>query len=291
MLPIFAKNLKLEKSVRLASTSDLLTRNESKRLLSQFPEIIYSKLSKNVTQDVISKLLLAKECDIIMTPFARLPKKLPDGAVLAGVSERSDSKLVFIGREDVLNGPTLRDIKEGTQVITRSSIVSLQLQSLLENVECIESRLRVDQLLGDVRKKKIDACILYAFELEEENLNLDGFYRWDFSPYELIAQAGTGVVTFMCRMDDIIVRQFIKQFHTSASSICTNVERKISKAFDNENIAAFCHIDERGNYRTFVAYEKEDGCLIRENLAMPTTSGLADKLIEQIKSTENVSNI
>lgn len=289
MLPIFAKNQNLEKSIKLVSTSDHLCKNAIEGLLSEFPDLIFSNFGRKLTFEAVKTLLISKEFDIIVSTFEKLPKKLPDGAVMAGVSKRAETELTFIGNPKSLNGSTLRDLKENATVYTRNKLISAQFTSFLPAAECLEVKSSVSEMIKEVNQGQKDGFIVAAHELNGFEDKIEALYKWKFSPYEMVGVPADGAVIFICRMDDIIVRQFIKDIHQNATSVCTNVERKISKAFEPGTLGAYCALDERGNYITHAVQLEPE--LNRCSFAQTTTSGLSDKIIELLKEKQNVPNL
>ncbi len=279
----------MEKSLKIGSSSDLLSYNEAKQLISGNTGFEYVRIRKNASLDSIKQELFAKEYDLVCVPLSKLPFVLPDGIVLAGVSKRYDTTLSFIGNQNCLKGPTIRDIREGSKILVQSEIIKLQLQKLLPEVDCqIDTGNFVDttELL---KSNKIAGFIRPNYEFEQNKFSLDDHYVWNFSPYEMIGVPADGVITYVCRMDDIIVRKFIKNIHESDTSKCTNVERKIMKSFDSGTIGAYCFKDEHNNFQIHAVnnIEGNERCFFTQS----TSAGLAEKIIEILSNEANLSTI
>lgn len=279
----------LEKSLKIASSKDLLSINVAKQLISENKGFEYARISKNGSLDSIKQELYAKEYDMACLPLSNIPFVLPDGIVLAGVSERFDSSLKFVGSPNCIDGETLRDLKPGVKVLVPNQIIKDQLLKLLPEVQCEVNDLNFKDIATQLKENKIDGFICPVFEIDQSDFNLSDYYEWTFSPYEMVGIPAAGVVTFICRMDDIIVRKFIKGIHQNDISRCTNIERKIMKSFDLDTLGAYCSKDERNNFHIHASHtsEENDRCFFTQS----TSAGLAEKIIEIFSNETNLSTI
>lgn len=279
----------MEKSLKIGSSSDLLSLNVAKQLISENKGFEYARIAKKASLDKIKQELYAKEYDMVCLPLSKIPFVLPDGIVLAGVSSRFDAQMKFIGHSDCLSGDTIRDLKPGSKVLVNSSIIKDQLVKLLPEVDCIVKNGPFNEMAQKLKNKEVDAFICPNYQIEQNEFDLDGKYEWTFSPYEMVGTPASGVVTYICRMDDIIVRKFIKELHQSDTSRCTNIERKIMKFFDAGTIGAYCFKDERNNFQIHAAHtaEENERCFFTQS----TSAGLAEKIIEILSNETNLSHI
>ncbi len=279
----------MEKSLKIASSKDLLSINVVKQLISENKGFESARISKKGSLDTIKQELYAKEYDMACIPLSSVPFVLPDGIVLAGVSKRFDSSLKFIGAPSCLNGGTLRDLKKGVKVLVPNQIIKDQLLKLLPDTLCEVRDLNFDEFSSQLTDKKVDAFICPAYEIEQNKFDSSEYYEWTFSPYEMVGIPADGVVTYICRMDDIVVRKFIKDIHHSDISRCTNIERKIMKSFELDTLGAYCSKDERNNFHIHASHtaEENDRCFFTQS----TSTGLAEKIIEIFSNETNLSTI
>lgn len=279
----------MEKSLKIAAANDLLSTNEVKRIISEHNDFEFAKLGKKTGLKSIKSSLYAKEYDMVCVPLSSVEFTLPDGIVLAGVSKRYNPEIKFVGKKETLNGETLRDIKKGSKILAPDEIIKDQLDQLLPEVNCQLSYDTPQEMAKRLESNDIDGFITYQYLIEETNLNIDAYYIWEFSPYEIVGTPAAGVVTYICRMDDIVVRKFIKKLHQAETSRSTNIERKVMKAFAKDKIGAFCFQDERNNYQIHASHtsDKNHRCFFTQS----TTAGLAEKTIEILKDEANVSHI
>lgn len=279
----------MDKVLTIASSADLFSLNAAKQIISQNPGFNYYSMGSKVSFESIKSNLISKDFDMACIPLSMAGFSLPDGLVMAGVSQRSDSTLKFIGNFECLDGSTLRDIKTGSQVLVANKIIADQLLVLLPDIKVKVKKVKASDAHKMLLNKEIDGYVMPDFLIQLEKVDIEKFYCWTFSPYEVISKAGSGVVTYLCRMDDIILRRFIKSFHDGSTSRCTNIERKVAKVFPNEEIAAYCYIDERNNFQIHASLTKEvnDRCFFTQS----TSDNLAEKIIEILKNETNVSHI
>ena len=246
-------------------------------------------LGKKVRLDSIKSSLYAKEYDMVCVPLSNVGFVLPDGIVLAGVSKRFSPQLKFIGNYKALDGETLRDIKKSSKIWVPDEIIKDQLEKLLPDVNCQVCHHSLEEMTEGLKNEKIAGFITYQYLISESGLDISPYYVWEFSPYEIVGTPAAGVVTYICRMDDIIVRKFIKGLHQAKTSRSTNIERKVMKAFAKDKIGALCFQDERNNYQIHASHttDKNHRCFFTQS----TTAGLAEKTIEILKDEANVSHI
>jgi len=279
----------LEKSLKIGSSTDLLSLNVANQIISENNGFEYAKISKKGNLDAIKQELYAKEYDMVCIPLSKVPFTLPDGIVLAGVSKRYDPSLKFVGKQNCLQGDTLRDINQGAKILVKSKIIKEQLLQLLPSVECIVKDIDFKSIRAEFDENSIDGFICAGYELTQNDFDTTGHYLWTFSPYEIVGIPADGVVTYICRMDDIIVRKFIKDMHQSKTSRCTNIERKVMKAFSPGSIGAFCLKDERNNFQIHASHtdKENERCFFTQS----TSAGLAEKIIEIFSNETNLSTI
>lgn len=279
----------MEKSLKIAAAKDLLSTNVVKRIISEHKDFEFMKLGKKDKLASIKSSLYAKEYDMVCVPLSSVDFVLPDGIVLAGVSKRYSPTLKFIGSFKALEGDTLRDIKKGSKVLVADDIIKDQLKQLLPDLNCQNSPDSFKQMAESLKKEEIDGFVTYEYLIEENHFDPSPYYIWEFSPYEIVGTPAAGVVTYICRMDDIIVRKFIKDLHQAETSRSTNIERKVMKAFAKNKIGAYCFQDERNNYQIHASHttDKNHRCFFTQS----TTAGLAEKTIEILKNEANVSHI
>ena len=279
----------MEKSLKIAADKDLLCTNVAKRIISEYKDFEFAKLGKKNSLDSVKSSLYAKEFDMVCVPLSNVDFVLPDGIVLAGVSKRYNPELKFVGNPNSLDGDSLRDIKSRAKVLVSDEIIKDQLQLLLPGIDCAFSHDSLSDLEARLKKGEIDGFVVYQYQIDETGYDTSPYYVWKFSPYEIVGRPAAGVVTYICRMDDIIVRKFIKDIHKAETSRSTNIERKVMKAFAKNKIGAFCFQDERQNYQIHASHtsDKNHRCFFTQS----TTAGLAEKTIEILKDEANVSHI
>ncbi len=279
----------MDKPLTIASSSAFLAKSASNHIASTSDSSKMVKLKGNYTFDTIKSQLMARDFDLAVINLADAPFQLPDGLVIAGVSERKDATLKFLGNHSCLDGTSLRDIKSGSKIKVRYKIVKDQLLELFNDLDVIVDKSPIVEFHKELDKGKIDGFIMAKFQFEELNIADDKYYEWEFSPYELVSKGGEGVAAYLCRMDDIYHRQIIKEFHHSPTSVCTNVERKITRAFPNNPIAAYCFMDSRNNYQIHSSVSLENNH--RSFYSQSTSDSLADKILELLQNETNVPHI
>jgi len=69
----------LEKSLKIGSSTDLLSLNVAKQIISEHNGFEYARISKKGTLDAIKQELYAKEYDMVCMLLSEIPFTLPDG--------------------------------------------------------------------------------------------------------------------------------------------------------------------------------------------------------------------
>ncbi len=109
------------------------------------------------------------------------------------------------------------------------------------------------------------------------------YIHFDLSPKEIVPMPGTGTWALVCNSENIELRKSLTKIHNKHTAICTNIERKVSKAFDN-NVGVYCEKDLSDNYHIYgVRLNKEKNQLVRKELSYSTTVNLAEDLILHLK--------
>jgi len=110
-------------------------------------------------------------------------------------------------------------------------------------------------------------------------------------PREFVPAPAQAVLAYQCRIDDIRVRKLLMKIHNQDVAELTNVERKVLNMMDGGchlPLGVYCRKDEMGYYHAEAFYkpsENEKGK--RVSLSLSTTSGMAQKIYDQLIKEES----
>lgn len=169
--------------------------------------------------------------DIAVHSMKDVPAQLPDGFVIAAVTERINPYDAFISNQfNDINALPLNAVV-GTSSLRRAC----QLKALRSDLTIKFLRGNVETRLSKLDKGEYDAIILAVAGLER--LNLTNRIRVIIPPEVLLPAPGQGALGVECRADNKKLITMLRTINHSATERCILAERALSKSLGGN-----CHV-------------------------------------------------
>ena len=172
--------------------------------------------------------LLAGAADLAVHSLKDVPTRLPDGLVLAAVTEREDPRDVLLlppGRSGDLDS-----LPPGARVGTSSLRRRAQLQALRPELDVLDLRGNLNTRLAKLDRGDYDAIILAATGVLRLGWR-DRIAAYLDAPAWLPA-VGQGALAIVARADRADVVQRLRALHDPHAAACTVAERALLRALE-----------------------------------------------------------
>lgn len=146
----------------------------------------------------LDRAMLRDEIDIAVHSLKDLPSRLPDGIVLAAVSERASPFDAFVAHPDFEGA--LDDLPDGATVATSSLRRKAQLKAWRTDLQVVPVRGNVDSRLEKLAASDWHGMVLAVAGLVR--MGLDDAIRTSFPPSIMIPAVGQGALGVTCRIED-----------------------------------------------------------------------------------------
>lgn len=235
----------------------------------------------------IEEALSAEDVDVAVHSMKDLPTKMPEGLLIGGLSVRANPADVLISNKNAYDQHNTLKLKKGSTIGTSSIRRKVQLAHLAPDLKMVDIRGNVPTRIKKMAEGVCDAIVLAAAGIERLEIDLSDYKVIQFHPTEFVSAPAQGAVAYQCRANDRATRKILQAIHTRETSLCTNVERKILSMMDGGcqlPLGAYCYRDQAGNYHCHAAYSHDiNSPLIKVSLSQNTHSGLAEKIVKQLK--------
>ncbi len=187
--------------------------------------------------------MMEKTSDLAVHSLKDVPMELPEGFVLAAVSEREDPRDAFVSPKYA----SLEEMPAGSKVGTASLRRELMLRSRFPHLVIESIRGNVGTRLSKLDRGDYDALVMAGAGLKR--LGLSDRIRGLIDPADSLPSPGQGALGIETREDDVELieqLQFLNDQHTRA---CTMAERAVSRALGGScqvPLAAYGVIEEDG---------------------------------------------
>lgn len=265
----------------------------------QILDVSLSKIGgKGLFIKELEQALLDKKADIAVHSMKDLPMNIPDGFMLAAITEREDPRDAFLSNQYA----DLETLPEGSVVGTSSLRRESQLRAQFP-------RLQVEPLRGNVqtRLRKLDegqyaAIILAAAGLKR--LELGHRITALLSTEMSLPAVGQGALGIECRADRPELVTLLQPLHHLETAQCVETERAMSRILGGScqvPLGGFAEIDEDIlRFRGFVATpdgkriiseevsgKPENGVMMGEQLAQNLKHQGADEILAALVQPDN----
>lgn len=236
----------------------------------------------------IEDALLANQIDVAVHSMKDLPTANPEGLVISAVSYRDNPADWLLIRKEGIDASQDLGLRQNAVVGTSSARRKAQMRYLRPDVELKDIRGNVPTRIQKLRDGQFDAILLAAAGISRLELDVDEFKVVRFHPREFVPAPAQGVLAWQTRVDDLPTRRILKGIHNKAVAEQTNVERQVLRLFEGGcqmPLGVFCEKDAVGNYHIWAAKAAAwDQPLQRVQLSSSTSFGLAERVVEQLKS-------
>jgi hydroxymethylbilane synthase len=229
----------------------------------------------------LTQALLNGTIQIVCTALRDLPTTLPIGIVIGALSVRFPVSNCLVIAPNALDNTQLFSLKLNAKVWVNAPINKAQLLAFRPDLDIHVTDTEPLDNYKLMIEGKYDACLLTSSIVPIFDIDESKYKIITFSPKEFIPEAGQGVVAYLVAESDVPTRRILKQLHHPAVAQVTNVERKIKRLFNDENIAAYCEKDAFGNFH-IRAVTTVDNQLKTIRLSQSTSFDLAENCRAQL---------
>jgi hydroxymethylbilane synthase len=172
--------------------------------------------------------LLAGRADLAVHSLKDVPTRLPEGLVLAAVTEREDPRDVLLLPPGRTGG--LDSLPPGARVGTSSLRRRAQLQALRPDLAVLDLRGNLNTRLAKLDRGDYDAIVLAAAGVLRLGWK-DRVAAYLDAPAWLPA-VGQGALAVVARADDEAVLRRLRRLHDPHAAACTTAERALLRALE-----------------------------------------------------------
>ena len=159
------------------------------------------------------------DIDLAVHSAKDMPSKLPEGFVIAAVSERGPVEDAFIS----VNGLGLKDQLPGARIATGSPRRRALVRLFKSDVKLVDVRGNVDTRLRKLKQGQFDALILALAGLQR--LGLQYHVTQIFPPEEFLPAPGQGALALEARADDKAIIEIAAKIDSKPDHAALTAER------------------------------------------------------------------
>lgn len=230
----------------------------------------------------LEQALLSHEADIAVHSVKDLTVVLPEGLILAAVTEREDARDVLSTHKAC----DLRSLPHGASVGSSSLRRQCQLLAARPDLHIKPLRGNIQTRLSKLKHGEYDALVLASAGLKR--LNLSDQITYYFSLAEILPAIGQGALGIQCRQEDIAIQRLLSPLNHPPTYHAILAERAFNSYLNGgcrSPIAAFATFNQ-GHVSIEGLVGSPDGkTIIRASLtgASPEETGivLAQQLLSQ----------
>lgn len=167
----------------------------------------------------VEQAVLDGRADLAVHSLKDLPLVLPDGLIIAALTERADPRDVLVSR----SGAGLEELAHGARVGSASSRRIAQLAHLRPDLNFIPVRGNVDTRLRKLAEEDLDALVLAGAGLLRLGLQ-ERVSQW-LAPEVCMPAPGQGILAVQTRRDDPETAALAQAVACQASHVCATAER------------------------------------------------------------------
>jgi hydroxymethylbilane synthase len=180
----------------------------------------------------LEEALLDKRIDLAVHSFKDMPSLVPDGLVVACVSEREDpADILIINLDSYSYADKEIPVKQGAVVGTSAVRRETQLRAKRGDLLFKDLRGNVPTRLQKLKERDYDAIFLASAGVIRLNLDLSGFKAIRLDPTDFIPAPGQGVLAVQMRADDPQIENVKNLINNQDSFVATTIERDLLARF------------------------------------------------------------
>ncbi len=176
----------------------------------------------------LDEALLSGSADLAVHSLKDVPTRLPDGLVIAAITERADPRDVLILPPGRTGG--LHTLPAGARVGTSSLRRRAQLQARRPDLEVIDLRGNLNTRLAKLDRGDYDAIILAAAGVLR--LGWADRVAESLDPGEWLPAVGQGALAVVARADDHAVIQRLRPLHHEHTADAVIAERALLRSLE-----------------------------------------------------------
>ncbi len=196
---------------------------ELKKIVTQGDKILDVALAKvggkGLFVKEIEEALLRGDADLAVHSMKDVPAQLPEGLIIAGVSEREDVRDALVSK----NGQGLSDLPPDAKIGTSSLRRGAQLLALRPGFQIFSIRGNVQTRLKKMEEQGLDAVILASAGLSR--LGLSNLITEKIPVQTLLPAVGQGALGLECREDDKETRRLVLGISDATTAAAVEAER------------------------------------------------------------------
>jgi hydroxymethylbilane synthase len=171
----------------------------------------------------LERSLLEDGIDIAVHSAKDLPADLPDGLILAAVSEREEVEDALVSVE----GQQLMDLPSGVKVATGSPRRKAQILRCRKDLQTVDVRGNIDTRLRKMTEAHFEALVIARAGLRR--LGMEDRIAEVLSPERFLPAPGQGAIALECRRDDDDARSLLEIINHRESFRALEAERSLLK--------------------------------------------------------------
>ena len=196
---------------------------ELKKIVTQGDKILDVALAKvggkGLFVKEIEEALLRGEADLAVHSMKDVPAELPDGLLIAGVSEREDVRDALVSK----NGTGLAELPPEAKIGTSSLRRGAQLLALRPDFQIVSIRGNVQTRLKKMEEQGLHAVILASAGLSR--LGLSEIITYKIPVQTLLPAVGQGALGMECRGEDEETRRLVLSISDPNAASAVEAER------------------------------------------------------------------
>lgn len=196
---------------------------ELKKIVTQGDKILDVALAKvggkGLFVKEIEEALLRSQADLAVHSMKDVPAELPDGLIIAGVSEREDVRDALVSK----SGGGLSELPPDAKIGTSSLRRGAQLLALRPGFQIFSIRGNVQTRLSKMEEQGLDAVILASAGLSR--LGLSNLITEKIPVQTLLPAVGQGALGLECRADDKETRRMVLGISDPNAAATVEAER------------------------------------------------------------------
>ena len=180
----------------------------------------------------IEEALLNEQIDIAVHSFKDVPSLMPEGLMLAAVTEREDpSDLLIVNADADVDADGSIPLKKGATIGTSAVRRSVQLLALRPDLTIKDLRGNVPTRLQKLKEEKYDAIMLASAGINRLGVDLSSFRTVKFEPNRFIPSPGQGALAVQMRECDKRIDDLNELLNHEPTALATSLEREVMELF------------------------------------------------------------
>ncbi len=247
-------------------------------------DVALSKIGdKGLFTKELDVALLEGRIDLAVHSLKDVPTQIPDGLIIAAVTERWDARDALISR----NGLRLADMPPGAMLATGSLRRRSQLLNYRPDFKIVEIRGNLNTRFRRFDESDWHGMILAAAGVER--LEMQARITEKIDPAMMLPAVGQGSFALMCRVDDSSVLEQVSVLNHAPSQLATTAERALLRRLEGGcqiPIGAYGRVDGDSLQLTACIGSLDGTSLIKQTIAGPAAIAealgiaLAEQLLE-----------